>query len=114
MCHGWKEPEYHPMVYKTKPCDFNEKDCPRLNSCSYYHNENEKRIITNSDQFCYTAAPRNRLVQGTYKVFLDDQLYGITDKNHFSQKKSDKRNFDLVMNSFTSLSMTITNIYYFV
>ena len=42
-CHGWKEPEYHPFVYKTKPCDFLETDCPRGISCSYYHNEKEKK-----------------------------------------------------------------------
>ena len=41
QCHGWKELEYHPMYYKTKPCNngkkCNKKDCP------FYHNNNEKR-----------------------------------------------------------------------
>jgi len=40
-CHGWKELEYHPLYYKTKPCNngkkCNKKDCP------FHHSNAEKR-----------------------------------------------------------------------
>ena len=41
-CHGWKELEYHPKYYKTKPCSNAEK-CTRID-CGYVHaNEKSKK-----------------------------------------------------------------------
>lgn len=42
-CHGWKELDYHPLVYKTKPCA-NGVNCHRTFECPYYHSEEEKRF----------------------------------------------------------------------
>lgn len=42
-CHGWKEPEFHPFVYKTKKCECSKEACPRLNACPYYHSPEEQR-----------------------------------------------------------------------
>ena len=42
-CHGWKEPEFHPFVYKTKKCESNKEACPRLNACPYFHSNEEQR-----------------------------------------------------------------------
>jgi hypothetical protein len=47
-CHGWKELEYHPLYYKTKPCNngkkCNKKDCP------FYHSNAERRQIKVTSQ----------------------------------------------------------------
>lgn len=40
-CHGWKELEYHPLLYKTKPCSV--KNCVKGRDCPNYHNVHEKR-----------------------------------------------------------------------
>ncbi|EGR32430.1 zinc finger ccch type domain protein, partial [Ichthyophthirius multifiliis] len=43
QCHGWKEFDYHPLAYKTKPCL--DQNCQQLN-CYLYHNNNDRRIIS--------------------------------------------------------------------
>jgi hypothetical protein len=47
-CHGWKELEYHPLYYKTKPCNngkkCNKKDCP------FYHSNAERRQVKVTSQ----------------------------------------------------------------
>lgn len=42
-CHGWKESEYHPLNYKTKPCD--DKKCNGNLECPYYHGNHDRRIV---------------------------------------------------------------------
>lgn len=41
-CHGWKENEFHPLNYRTKPCP-NSNNCSRGFSCPFYHHVKEKR-----------------------------------------------------------------------
>ena len=41
-CHGWKELEYHPLIYKTKKCS-DSRFCKKK-ICSYYHTIDEKRL----------------------------------------------------------------------
>jgi hypothetical protein len=41
-CHGWKEYDFHPLIYKTKPCP-NNKKCNKGKVCSNYHNNDERR-----------------------------------------------------------------------
>ena len=43
-CHGWKELDYHPLVYKTKPCA-NGVNCHRTFECPFYHCDAEKRFL---------------------------------------------------------------------
>lgn len=43
-CHGWKELEFHPLVYKVNPCK-NPDNCPKGSLCPLYHNEEERRFI---------------------------------------------------------------------
>ncbi|CAD8202599.1 unnamed protein product [Paramecium pentaurelia] len=40
-CHGWKEYEYHPLIYKTKPCA--QPNCIKK-ECPFFHNDQERRI----------------------------------------------------------------------
>mmetsp|Transcript_13602 Transcript_13602/g.21277 ORF Transcript_13602/g.21277 Transcript_13602/m.21277 type:complete len:335 (+) Transcript_13602:2952-3956(+) len=48
--HGWKEQEYHPLFYKTKPCEdesftgSSKAKCSRGIECPYYHDPKEKRV----------------------------------------------------------------------
>ena len=56
--HGWKEQDYHPLLYKTKPCPEetqklspkSRKQCSRGIECPYYHSESEKRVPNNTYQ----------------------------------------------------------------
>ncbi|KAM3137766.1 hypothetical protein pb186bvf_010186 [Paramecium bursaria] len=42
-CHGWKELEYHPHMYKTKPCT--SQNCQKKQQeCAFYHGDQDKRI----------------------------------------------------------------------
>eukprot|EP00331_Platyophrya_macrostoma_P026244 CAMPEP_0176464250 /NCGR_PEP_ID=MMETSP0127-20121128/36408_1 /TAXON_ID=938130 /ORGANISM="Platyophrya macrostoma, Strain WH" /LENGTH=684 /DNA_ID=CAMNT_0017856637 /DNA_START=206 /DNA_END=2260 /DNA_ORIENTATION=- len=41
-CHGWKEYEYHPAIYKTRTCSNNGK-CQKKD-CSYHHNKDQKSV----------------------------------------------------------------------
>lgn len=40
-CHGWKELEFHPLVYRTKPCAI--KGCQKKADCPNFHDPSEKR-----------------------------------------------------------------------
>lgn len=41
-CHGWKEIEFHPSVYKMKPCSLGRK-CTKPQDCPFYHGASDKR-----------------------------------------------------------------------
>lgn len=41
-CHGWKENEFHPLNYRTKPCP-NGNNCSRGFACPFFHNIRDKR-----------------------------------------------------------------------
>ena len=47
--HGWKESEFHPMQYKTRPC-LAENECPRGLDCPFFHSPIEKRLINNKPE----------------------------------------------------------------
>lgn len=105
FCHGWKEPEYHPFVYKTKKCESSAKECQRLNACPYYHSSSEKRVITDEDRLFFEFVPSTRVTQGTYKVFIDQDMYGVTPENEYIEDKNDKKKFDSMILSMTSLNL---------
>jgi len=43
-CHGWKENEYHPLNYKSKPCPAG-KNCNKGRDCPHYHTLRERRYF---------------------------------------------------------------------
>jgi len=43
-CHGWKEHEYHPFNYKSKPCP-NGKNCAKGRDCPHFHFPMERRFV---------------------------------------------------------------------
>ncbi|CAK92377.1 unnamed protein product (macronuclear) [Paramecium tetraurelia] len=65
-CHGWKELEYHPILFRTKQCvnsNCNKQDC------SFYHHQQERRYIEQSSQSrIFRIVPRNRIIQNVFKV----------------------------------------------
>jgi len=52
QCHGWKELEYHPLYYKTKPCN-NGKKCNKRD-CPFYHSNAERRDTRPNSQLTQT------------------------------------------------------------
>ena len=56
-CHGWKEQEYHPLNYKTKPCE--DKKCQGNLECPYYHGNHDRRYI-HPGNFKEVMVPRLR------------------------------------------------------
>ena len=87
--HGRKEFEYHPFYYRTKPCEtiVTKKECLRDISCSYYHNQSQRNVISPHEMFFFEYAPKNKLLQGVNKIFLDKNLHGLTDLNKYSPTK---------------------------
>jgi len=72
-CHGWKEHEYHPLNYKTKPCPAG-KNCSKGRDCPHYHSTREKRGITqNIASRVFRYVPRNRIVTNTFKVRSEEK-----------------------------------------
>ena len=108
-CHGWKEPEYHPFVYKTKKCESSEEECARLNACPYYHNEDEKREISENDKIFFQFVPACRVTQGTFKVFKDTKMYGLTKHNKYQQAKNDEKRFESIRMSMSSINLLPSN-----
>lgn len=43
-CHGWKEYEYHPQVYKTRTCS-NGAKCQKKD-CAYHHSKDKRSAIS--------------------------------------------------------------------
>lgn len=51
-CHGWKELEFHPLVYRVKSCK--AEQCTKETHCPLYHDKKEQRVI---DQRVETLDP---------------------------------------------------------
>jgi len=69
-CHGWKELEYHPNIYKTTLCISEQRktNCIKV-SCPFYHNNDDKRNLNREvDNLFFEYHPRNRIVNNTFKV----------------------------------------------
>lgn len=43
-CHGWKELEYHPYLYKLKQCKMMDH-CIRDSHCPMYHSAADRRVV---------------------------------------------------------------------
>jgi hypothetical protein len=48
LCHGWKEEDFHPLNYKTKKCKNFNKNCGKKEFCPFFHDNEEKRRISNN------------------------------------------------------------------
>lgn len=59
FCHGFKEYDYHPIVFKTKPCYLGKKNCKFGAICHFYHSDTERRIINTNSVFI--MHPKNPL-----------------------------------------------------
>jgi len=43
--------------------------------------------------FFFEYAPKNNLTQGVNKIFIDENLHGLTDKNKYNQVKHSMNDF---------------------
>ncbi|KRX10515.1 hypothetical protein PPERSA_01527 [Pseudocohnilembus persalinus] len=65
-CHGWKELEYHPKNYKTKPC---QKNCSKNKDCPNFHTQSERRLLSSGVQkSIFRMVPKNRITTNTFKT----------------------------------------------
>ena len=94
--HGWKELEFHPLSYKTKPCKIIKK-CQDLRGCPNFHFLSEKREIPRTVLFNLTKfVPRNRYVSGTFKKreFFDWTLKVLLPNKENYQSNQHFTSFD--------------------
>ena len=68
--HGWKEQEYHPLVYKTIKCQEevkSNKKCSRGIECPFFHSAKDKRTafqeaeLPSRSDFPYNSLPEQFL-----------------------------------------------------
>lgn len=80
-CHGWKESEYHPLNYKTKPCE--DKKCNGNLECPFYHGNHDKRIVTPQNA-SEVMMPRMRS-QVEQQIFITHSNLVISNVNHLKE-----------------------------
>jgi hypothetical protein len=59
LCHGWKELEYHPSVFRTSECRPQNGTKCKKSHCPYYHSADERRYTPGSGSF-FKFFPKNR------------------------------------------------------
>lgn len=70
-CHGWKELEFHPLIYKMHLCRQGNK-CKQEGACPQYHSEKDKRQVDKRvSQNLMRYYPKNRNIKGTFKNSRD-------------------------------------------
>ena len=76
-----------------------------MNACPYYHDPSEIRTVTDLDKQFFEFMPKNRFIQGTYKVYLNNKIFGINEKNEYNEIKTDRLKFESLIMSMTSLRL---------
>lgn len=88
-CHGWKELEYHPLYYKTKPCNngkkCNKKDCP------FYHSTAEKRTVKTNNQVTSSLtrsllSANNNIIMGSPVSPIQIKPFGSEPQQSFEKE----------------------------
>jgi len=91
-CHGWKELEYHPQYYRTKPCN-NGKKCTKKD-CPFYHNNMERRLMKVTSQLTQSlfsmknnasSANNGRMFNGETSQFFDHETMRIPMEKKIEQ-----------------------------
>jgi hypothetical protein len=96
-CHGWKELEFHPLIYKLRPCKL--KGCQNDYHCPLYHSPEEKRKIEQMVWLCFTQVknetmkyyPKNRLIINTFKYTKKDIAAKQGSHTHSRGRNSTQR-----------------------
>ena len=74
FCHGWKELEFHPQIYKTKPCNTSNK-CKKNIDCPNFHNFSERREVSVGLNYgILKLVPKNRIIENTFKKSSFDEF----------------------------------------
>lgn len=83
-CHGWKELEYHPLNYKTKPCN-NLKKCNKK-ECPFYHSNADRRQPRTTSQLTRSllqnSPTRNFVPQGMFNPGPSQQFNDEMGRPH--------------------------------
>ena len=87
--HGWKEQQFHPLVYKTQQCD--ELKCFKGFECPFYHqSKGDRRNI--SDKECdldMLFIPRTRNIKCVQQPYMTD-LYFENNLNHMKELQNSR------------------------
>lgn len=109
MCpfsHGWKEQQFHPMIFKTLPCE--EPKCFKGFECPFYHSAKDKRVIKanlepyEKDRFFIPAPGRSlKTIQqpNLMELYFDNNLNHIREQliahpeleAEYAEKENNKR-----------------------
>eukprot|EP00347_Sterkiella_histriomuscorum_P007719 403347823 len=78
--HGWKEQQFHPLVYKTLPCE--EQKCFKGYECPFYHSSKDKRVLDKIEAAPRGASMLNKLQQQqiTTQEYVD-KLFTAKERN---------------------------------
>lgn len=61
MTHGWKEYDFHPLVYKTIKCKSTYNDCDKKGNCPFFHSNEDMRIVNENDEFSFWNKSKKKL-----------------------------------------------------
>ena len=96
-CHGWKELEYHPKFYKTKPCSNGDK-CTRKD-CGYIHPHEQKRVDTLKEEkmlresqtsaASHSKHPRLKLSESHHSLSKDEGMLTFNSSSISHRERPD-------------------------
>jgi len=95
-CHGWKELEFHPLYFKTKPCT-NGNKCVKKD-CPFFHSQNDRRINPSKQDISNQKSPEilkqlknNQL--NTFSNSFQPSNFSTPTKNQPYKPESDDKMF---------------------
>ncbi|EAS04616.3 zinc finger CCCH type domain protein (macronuclear) [Tetrahymena thermophila SB210] len=88
-CHGWKELDYHPKVYKTRSCE----KCKKQQHCPHYHNSKEKRQVPDTVlQKIFRLVPKNSFYLQMKKQLSSSLNNSLNNNENSSFTTNNSRN----------------------
>jgi hypothetical protein len=62
-------------------------------------------VITDEDWSFFEFIPRNRVTQGLFKLFQNNQVFGLNEKNQYCKQKNDEVRYQNLIMSMTSVNL---------
>lgn len=62
-------------------------------------------MITEEDKAFFEFIPRNRITQGIFKLFQNNQVFGLNEKNQYCKQKDDEVRYQNLIMSMTSVNI---------
>jgi hypothetical protein len=104
--HGWKEIEYHPLIFKTVQCK-HDLECTKIH-CAYGHKNSAKKQLPYPG---FIATPKNRMTANLSQMYqsfvnntmqLSPPLFGINIFNIVPILPNNHYNKEMAGNSFNT------------